>query len=139
MYALLCLVIGFNYFFDPGNAACYFPDGSIAPRYKACNITSHGEHSACCDTPDFSQCNASEGYCLDDACSTRGYCMGGASVMYRGGCTDANWESDNCASECRTSKCKMGLDICEVILYSLTSLHLISRCARTVQQHLSML
>lgn len=120
----LSLVTGLSYCFLFVNAACYYPDGSVAKRYKFCNITSHGEHSACCDTPDCSQCDSSEGYCLDDACSKKGYCMGGASAMYRGGCTDPSWESDNRASECRTCKWNMGLDMCEDILYLLPTYHL---------------
>ena len=69
----------------PVGGLCYNPD-QIAQSYVPCDTTS-GEHSACCAS--------------GDQCTVNGYCFGSAGYMYRGGCTDINWQSPNCAPRCR--------------------------------------
>lgn len=67
---------------------CYNPNGVAAP-YAVCNASST-TGSACCGT--------------GDPCTTTGYCAGSAGFLYRGGCTDKQFNSDSCASLCRGGK-----------------------------------
>ena len=69
---------------------CYWPDGSIIldpNNYLPCNLTATDNHSACCDSRD--------------PCTVNGYCFGSAGYVYRGGCTDINWDADECCPNCR--------------------------------------
>lgn len=74
------------------NATCYFPDGSVAAYngldYVNCKKTSAGGFTYCCDP--------------NDICTGAGYCVGGAGVFYRGGCTDKTWTSSLCPVLCAT-------------------------------------
>ncbi|KAF8864679.1 hypothetical protein BDZ45DRAFT_669452 [Acephala macrosclerotiorum] len=38
---------------------------------------------------------------VDDACTTRGWCLGSAGYVYRGGCTDNSWTSSACQQLCK--------------------------------------
>lgn len=67
-------------------AVCYYPDKSIVPNYQACNPESDNG-SACCELSS-------------SVCTSEGYCFGSANVLYRGGCTDPEWLSPNCAQQC---------------------------------------
>ena len=72
------------------NRTCYWPDGSSIPDsfdYTPCNLTATSEDSACCNS--------------NDPCSPNGYCFGTAGYIYRGGCTDVNWDADECCPSCR--------------------------------------
>lgn len=82
---LLLALLLINYPILPVGGLCYNPD-QIAQSYVPCDTTS-GEHSACCAS--------------GDQCTVNGYCFGSAGYMYRGGCTDINWQSPNCAPRCR--------------------------------------
>ncbi|KAF6238080.1 hypothetical protein HO173_003714 [Letharia columbiana] len=83
------------------NYTCYWPDGSTIPDssdYTPCNITATGIDSACCES--------------GDPCSANGYCFGNAGYVYRGGCTDINWDADECCPSCRN----VAIDIfCNII------------------------
>ena len=74
-------------------ATCYLPDGSVANKddtvYQPCNATAaeNGEGSACCDLGS-------------SVCLSTGLCFGSDSYIYRGGCTDRQWSSGNCPSQC---------------------------------------
>ena len=70
---------------------CFLPNGNNSRKlgYVPCG-TEDGPHSACCGA--------------GDGCSTSGLCQGNAGYMYRGGCTDSNWEAEQCASLCQNSK-----------------------------------
>ncbi|PYI02536.1 hypothetical protein BO78DRAFT_324990 [Aspergillus sclerotiicarbonarius CBS 121057] len=66
---------------------CYFPNGDIATKNVPCSSETY---SACCGTSDI--------------CLSNNLCMDTGEqpyVLSRGGCTDPNWESDNCPSVCR--------------------------------------
>ncbi len=84
----LYLFIFFLIFFSRSwvHAVCYYPDKSIVPNYQACNPKSDNG-SACCELSS-------------SVCTTKGYCFGSISVLYRGGCTDPEWRSPNCAQQC---------------------------------------
>lgn len=84
----LYLFISFLIFFSCSwvHAVCYYPDKSIVPNYQACNPESDNG-SACCELSS-------------SVCTTKGYCFGSVSVLYRGGCTDPEWRSPNCAQQC---------------------------------------
>ena len=72
------------------DSTCYWPDGSTVPShsdYTPCNQTATGVDSACCGS--------------GDPCSANGYCLGSAGYVYRGGCTDINWDADECCPSCR--------------------------------------
>jgi hypothetical protein len=75
------------------SSTCWYPDGATAePGHVPCNQTISGA-SACCDP--------------DDSCTTSGMCLGASGWVYRGSCTDSNWESGNCANQfpnCTTGK-----------------------------------
>ncbi|PQE17390.1 effector OEC112 precursor protein [Rutstroemia sp. NJR-2017a BVV2] len=67
------------------SSTCWYPDGATAePGHVPCNQTISGA-SACCDP--------------DDSCTTSGMCLGASGWVYRGSCTDSDWESDNCANQ----------------------------------------
>ncbi|PQE17177.1 transmembrane alpha-helix domain-containing protein [Rutstroemia sp. NJR-2017a WRK4] len=67
------------------SSTCWYPDGATAePGHVPCNQTISGA-SACCDP--------------DDSCTTSGMCLGASGWVYRGSCTDSNWESGNCANQ----------------------------------------
>lgn len=67
---------------------CYYPDGTVPLLpYMPCNSTAEGVHSACC--------------AQGDPCSKTGYCYGNAGFLYRGGCTDQTWASEQCCPHCR--------------------------------------
>jgi hypothetical protein len=72
---------------------CYWPDGGAAQsNYVPCNSTATA--SACC--------------AVNDACTTYGWCLGSAGMVYRGGCTDPSWKSGACqAKYCFDSKINM--------------------------------
>ena len=72
---------------------CFLPNGTIPydngrKSYVPCG-PDDGTHSGCCAPMD--------------GCSTSGLCFGSAGYMYRGGCTDATWTSENCAQHCQKS------------------------------------
>ena len=72
------------------DSTCYWPNGSAVPdhfTYTPCNQTVTGVDSACCGS--------------GDPCSPNGYCFGSAGYVYRGGCTDINWDTDACCPSCR--------------------------------------
>jgi hypothetical protein len=67
---------------------CFWPDGTSYPNASPCNASSTGSH--CCGN--------------NDACLESGYCFyQGArrNGIYRGGCTDQNWESAACPYYCQ--------------------------------------
>lgn len=68
------------------HAVCYYPDKSIVPNYQACD-PEQVNGSACCELST-------------SVCTSEGYCFGSAVVIYRGGCTDPDWASPNCAKNC---------------------------------------
>jgi hypothetical protein len=72
---------------------CYWPNGLTAQsNYVPCNSTATA--SACC--------------ALNDTCTTYGWCLGSAGMVYRGGCTDPSWKSGACQSTyCFNSKINM--------------------------------
>jgi hypothetical protein len=70
-------------------APCYWPDGSIAKTNVPC---SSAPNASCCGSNNICLSN---NLCLD--VFVQPY------VLSRGGCTDPNWESDQCASVCRRS------------------------------------
>lgn len=80
------LIVMFSYILHLVETRCYYPDSSVAKQYVACNSTAGINGSACYDP--------------EDICSTNGLCFGTANFMYRGGCTDKDWNSSNCASLC---------------------------------------
>ena len=70
---------------------CFVPNGTIhylygRKAYVPCG-PDDGTHTGCCAPLD--------------GCSTTGLCFGSAGYMYRGGCTDATWTSENCAQHCQ--------------------------------------
>lgn len=73
-------------------AACYYPDGSIAPNDTPCQDRT--AESTCCG----------QGY----ACLSNGMCQatgkelqkGGATELVRGACTDRSWRSSSCPLFC---------------------------------------
>ncbi|RHZ55476.1 hypothetical protein CDV55_103133 [Aspergillus turcosus] len=69
-------------------ATCYWPDGSISKTNTPC---SSGPNASCCDSHNICLSN---NLCLD--VFVQPY------VLSRGGCTDPNWESDECPSVCLT-------------------------------------
>lgn len=74
------------------SAVCYYPDGKTTdPTHVPCNQTM-STASACCAS--------------SDSCSTSGFCLGGSGWVYRGSCTDQNWDSENCPK--RFSQCITG-------------------------------
>ncbi|KAF3098636.1 hypothetical protein TWF569_009843 [Orbilia oligospora] len=73
---------------DPDPRPCFFPNGSRAPGYVACNTAATG-HSACCRNNNQTTC-FSTGLCYLD----RGF-------YERGACTDQSWQSDSCPGPCR--------------------------------------
>lgn len=74
------------------NHTCYFPDGSVAQygslAFVQCKETSVDGVTHCCNP--------------NDICTVAGYCVGGAGVFYRGGCTDKTWTSNLCPLLCAT-------------------------------------
>ena len=68
---------------------CYFPDGSVSPLDKPCNLKAR--HSSCCRPNDI---------CLDN-----GYCLGGndagPNVLVRTTCTDSTFNDRSCAQFCK--------------------------------------
>ena len=71
------------------DSTCYWPDGNTVPvhfNYTPCIQTATGVDSACCAS--------------GDPCSPNGYCFGSAGYVYRGGCTDINWDADGCCPSC---------------------------------------
>ncbi|KAK1988565.1 hypothetical protein LZ30DRAFT_745029 [Colletotrichum cereale] len=74
------------------HAACYYPDGSIAPNDTPCQDRT--AESVCCG----------QGY----ACLSNGMCQatgkelqkGGATELVRGACTDRSWRSSSCPLFC---------------------------------------
>lgn len=71
------------------HAECYYPDKTIEPEYQPCN-PKQVNGTACCALST-------------SVCSTEGYCYGSAGFLYRGGCTDPDWASPNCAKKCLNS------------------------------------
>lgn len=71
------------------HAICYYPDKSIVRNYQACK-PEQGNGTACCELSS-------------SVCTTTGYCIGNAGFLYRGGCTDRDWASPNCAIVCLNS------------------------------------
>ncbi|EPS43613.1 hypothetical protein H072_2441 [Dactylellina haptotyla CBS 200.50] len=67
---------------------CYFPNGSPATDYVACNNAATG-HSACCRNNN------------QTACFATGLCYIGRGFIERGACTDQSWQSDSCPGPCR--------------------------------------
>ena len=71
---------------------CYYPDGrTIARMDKPCNAGPGP--SACCGP----QADGSQAHCLSN-----GLCLTDLKVS-RGSCTDASWNSSECASVCTKS------------------------------------
>ena len=72
-------------------ATCYNPDGTTSGGYACWNVTTAGGHAPCC---------------FNDAyCYSSGWCLNSkAMTVYRGGCTDQSWESEDCVKHC-TGKC----------------------------------
>ena len=64
-------------------------DQSVAdPQgFRACNSTATGDDSACCG--------------VSDTYSKNGYCFDIGGFMYRGACTDINWNAQACFQLCR--------------------------------------
>ena len=86
-----CLFV-FSLLFPSGScvhAECYYPDKSIVPNFQACNLA-QANGTACCELST-------------SVCTTEGYCVGNAGFFYRGGCTDPDWASPNCAKNCLDS------------------------------------
>ncbi|GIK00088.1 hypothetical protein Aspvir_004103 [Aspergillus viridinutans] len=71
----------------PATATCYWPDGSVAKTNTPC---SSGPNASCCGSHNICLSN---NLCLDALVQPY--------VLSRGGCTDPNWESDECPSVCR--------------------------------------
>lgn len=90
--------------------ACYHPDGSDS-HDRPCNTTVEGAHSACCSQGDF--------------CTSRGWCVGNAGFLYRGGCTDSTWASEQCNPWCRDGN---------TVLSVLSNCELTSFCKSGCQQ-----
>lgn len=76
---------------------CWAPDGKTRAdneTYVPCNklgITQDGVYSSCCRLDG----KADE----RDLCATSGLCLNGG-VLFRGYCTDKNWDSPACVSVC---------------------------------------
>ncbi|EME41182.1 hypothetical protein DOTSEDRAFT_55080 [Dothistroma septosporum NZE10] len=81
-------------------AQCFFPDGSKAANYTACNAAS--TESACCKT--------------DEACLSNGYCFQQTSYsnrISRGACTDSSFGSTACPQRCADVATAVALTIFE--------------------------
>ncbi|KAF3245552.1 hypothetical protein TWF192_007417 [Orbilia oligospora] len=66
---------------------CYFPNGNLAPDHRACNPeseTNNNVHSSCCSIDD------------NVACLSSNYCLNQNGYVYRGACTDRDWEDSSC-------------------------------------------
>ncbi|PQE19297.1 hypothetical protein CJF31_00009389 [Rutstroemia sp. NJR-2017a BVV2] len=88
-YNVIILIL-FTYSVQAWN--CWLPNavGFDNVGMKPCNATlaDTTEGSACCDPKD--------------SCSTSGMCLGRSGYVYRGGCTDSTFGSENCPSFCLT-------------------------------------
>ncbi|KAK6347919.1 hypothetical protein TWF718_005739 [Orbilia javanica] len=73
---------------DPDPRPCFFPGGSRAPGYVACNNAATG-HSACCRNNN------------QTTCFSTGLCYLERGFYERGACTDQSWQSDSCPGPCR--------------------------------------
>ena len=66
--------------------SCYWPDGSPTDfSYVACTPTA--THSVCCSS--------------GDSCVGNGLCYSRYGSVYRGGCTDSTWQTNECARVCK--------------------------------------
>ncbi|KAK6514745.1 hypothetical protein TWF506_007111 [Arthrobotrys conoides] len=66
---------------------CYFPNGNLAPDHRACDPeaeTDNRVHSSCCSIDD------------NVACLSSNYCLNQNGYVYRGACTDRDWEDSSC-------------------------------------------
>ncbi|KAK6532396.1 hypothetical protein TWF281_006585 [Arthrobotrys megalospora] len=73
---------------DPDPRPCFFPGGSRATGYVACNTAATG-HSACCRNNN------------QTTCFSTGLCYLERGFYERGACTDQSWQSDSCPGPCR--------------------------------------
>ncbi|KAK6501259.1 hypothetical protein TWF481_009100 [Arthrobotrys musiformis] len=73
---------------DPDPRPCFFPGGTRAPGYVACNNAATG-HSACCRNNN------------QTTCFSTGLCYLERGFYERGACTDQSWQSDSCPGPCR--------------------------------------
>ena len=86
--------------FAHASSICYLPDKSVASSrgfiLEPCNATAAAglDGSACCDL-------------RNSVCMTNGYCFGSQNLVYRGGCTDANWNSPQCPANCLNSESQL--------------------------------
>lgn len=71
-------------------SACYMADGSTTgygnTGYPLVPCDATAPNSACC--------------AVTDDCLDTGICLSGQGYFYRGGCTDASWQTPECAAVC---------------------------------------
>ncbi len=73
---------------------CYYPNGD-ASTDTPCNSTT--QFSACCDAADF--------------CLANHLCFSSTNLLlWRGSCTDPNWNSPECPQYCRNSKASSNIE-----------------------------
>ncbi|EPS35332.1 hypothetical protein H072_11301 [Dactylellina haptotyla CBS 200.50] len=77
--------------------ACFFPDGTRANGYTACDP--EAVHSPCCSNSDNVVCLSSK------------LCYNQFGYVYRGACTDRTWGDDACPSEHCTAFASQGMNI----------------------------
>lgn len=82
---LLCGLAGLAATAAAQSHMCYFPNGKLATALTVCQGT-----AACCEQ--------------GDSCLGSGLCQQDATI-YRGGCTDKDWQDDSCASACADGMC----------------------------------
>lgn len=70
-------------------ATCYWQDQPVADpqSFRTCNSIATGVNGACCG--------------VSDTCSKNGYCFGIGGFMYRGVCTEIDWNAQACFRLCR--------------------------------------
>lgn len=75
---------------------CYWPDGTTN-NYTPCPGVDEDNPGPCCSESDTKDpCLQGEG--------AVGNCLSLYGFIYRGGCTDPNWEAANCAKACWTDE-----------------------------------